>query len=73
LSRTDLAATDAWKAHAQVLREMLDHHIKKKERSLFAEPGEHFTDEQREAMGTEFVARKEALLSADRSAARKAA
>ena len=32
LSKTELAATDAWKAHAQVLQEMLDHHIKEEER-----------------------------------------
>lgn len=63
LSKTDLAATDAWKAHAQVLQEMLDHHIKEEERGIFEELGEHFTDEERDAMGADFVARKEKLLS----------
>lgn len=73
LSKTELAATDAWKAHAQVLQELLDHHIKEEERGIFEELGEHFTDEQREAMGAEFVARKQKLLPADRSQIKKAA
>jgi hemerythrin superfamily protein len=64
LSKTDLAATDGWKAHAQVLKEMLDHHIKEEERGIFEELGEHFTDEQRAAMGADFVARKKKLLAA---------
>jgi hemerythrin superfamily protein len=34
LSKTELAATDGWKAHAQVLKEMLDHHIKEEERGF---------------------------------------
>ena len=73
LSKTDLAATDGWKAHAQVLKEMLDHHVKEEEHGIFEELGEHFSDEQREAMGVDFVARKEKLLSADRSHTKKAA
>ena len=73
LSKTDLAATDAWKAHAHVLQEMLDHHIKEEERGIFEELGEHFTDEQRDAMGVDFVARKEKLVSADGSQVKRAA
>ena len=73
LSKTDLAATDAWKAHAQVLQEMLDHHIDEEERGIFAELGEHFTDEQRDAMGSDFVARKQKLLSPDGGQIKKAA
>ena len=73
LSKTDLAATDAWKAHAQVLQEMLDHHIKEEERGIFEELGEHFTDEQRDAMGADFVARKEKLLSTDGGQVKRAA
>ena len=73
LSKTDLAATDAWKAHAQVLQEMLDHHIEEEERGIFVELGEHFTDEQRDAMGSDFVARKQKLLSPDSSQITKAA
>ena len=73
LSKTDLAATDAWKAHAQVLQEMLDHHIKEEERGIFEELGEHFTDEQRDAMAADFVVRKKKLLPADRNEIEKAA
>jgi hemerythrin superfamily protein len=73
LSKTELAASGGWKAHAQVLKEMLDHHIKEEERGIFEELGEHFTDEQREAMGADFVARKEKLLAAHRSPVKKAA
>jgi len=67
LAKTDLAATDAWKAHAKVLKEMLDHHIKEEEHDIFEELGEHFSDEQRDAMGATFVARKEKLLGTERS------
>ena len=66
LSKTDLAATDAWKAHAKVLKELLDHHIKEEEREIFAELGEHFSDEQREAMGADFTSRKLKLFPAYR-------
>ena len=71
LSKTEVAATDAWKAHAQVLRELLDHHIKEEERGIFEELGEHFSDEQRDAMGRDFVARK--LLLVDGTRNKKAA
>ena len=58
LAKTDLAGTDAWKAHAKVLEEMLEHHIKEEERELFEELGEHFSDERRVAMGADFEAKK---------------
>jgi hemerythrin-like domain-containing protein len=64
LSKTDLAATDAWKAHAKVLKEMLDHHIKEEEGKIFEELGEHFSDEERDRIGTDFDSRKHALLDA---------
>lgn len=67
LSKTEVAATDAWKAYAQVLRELLDHHIKEEERGIFEELGKHFSDEQRDAMGADFVARKQKLLLLDGS------
>ena len=35
---------------------MLDDHIKEEERGIFEELGEHFTDEQRDAMGADFAA-----------------
>jgi hemerythrin superfamily protein len=73
LSKTNLAATDAWKAHAKVLHELLDHHIKEEEREIFEELGEHFSDEQRDVMGADFDARKVKLLPASRSQSRRAA
>lgn len=63
LSKTDLAGTDAWKAHAKVLKEMLDHHIDEEEDQVFGELGEHFSDDQRERLAGDFAARKQALLS----------
>jgi len=65
LAKTNLAGTDAWKAHAQVLKEMLDHHIAEEEHGIFEALGEHFSDDQREAMALNFVARKDKLLSAE--------
>ena len=59
LGKTELAGTDAWKAHAKVLKEMLEHHIKEEERGIFEELGEHFSDDQRVAMGADFAAKKD--------------
>ena len=73
LGKTRLAASDAWKAHAKVLQEMLDHHIKEEERGIFSELGEHFSDEQRDAMGADFAARKQKLLAPNGSRLRRAA
>ena len=73
LSKTELAATDAWKAHAQVLQELLDHHIKEEENGIFADLGEHFTDEERDSMGADFDLRKQRLLQTDGTRSKKAA
>ena len=73
LSKTHLAATDAWKAHAQVLQEMLDHHIKEEEHGIFQELGEHFSAEERDAMGTDFASRRQKLLAAGGARVKKAA
>lgn len=64
LSKTELAGTEAWKAHAEVLKEILEHHIKEEEREMFEELGEHFTDDERIAMGADFSARMEKSLRA---------
>jgi len=73
LSKTNLAATDAWKAHAKVLHELLDHHIKEEEHEIFEELGEHFSDEQRDVMGSDFATRKGKFLPVHRSQIRRAA
>jgi hemerythrin-like domain-containing protein len=64
LANTYDAASDMWKAHAKVLHEALDHHIKEEERAVFEELGEHFTEEEREAMATQFVQGKEKITTA---------
>jgi len=58
LAATADASSDMWRAHAKVIHDLLEHHIKEEESELFEELGEHFTDEEREAMGAQFVAGK---------------
>ncbi|MEP6942515.1 MAG: hemerythrin domain-containing protein [Betaproteobacteria bacterium] len=62
LANTTDASTDMWRAHARVLHEALEHHIKEEEGKMFEELGEHFSEEEREAMGLRFIAGKEKLL-----------
>jgi len=62
LANTADASTDMWRAHAKVLHEALEHHIKEEEGKMFEEIGEHFSDEEREAMATRFIAGKQKLL-----------
>jgi hemerythrin-like domain-containing protein len=62
LANTADVSSDMWKAHAVVLHEALEHHIKEEESKVFEELGEHFSDEQREAMGVEFTQGKLKLL-----------
>jgi hypothetical protein len=52
---------------------MLDPHIKEEEHGIFEELGKHFTDEQRDAMRADFVARKQKLLPIDGTQIKKAA
>ncbi len=61
LAGTADASSDIWKAHATVLHEALEHHIKEEESTLFEELGEHFSNEQRDAMGVEFTQGKNKL------------
>ena len=62
LGKTSLAGTDAWKAHAIVLKELLDHHVKEEESEIFNALGEHFGEETLAAMATEFQQGKAMLL-----------
>ena len=55
------AGSDMWKAHAKVLHEALEHHIAEEESKMFEELGEHFSDEEREAMGADFIRGKARL------------
>ena len=63
LSKTTLAGTGAWKAHAIVLKEILEHHIKEEEGEIFSVLGKEFSDEQRLAMGSAFTLEKNRLLT----------
>lgn len=56
-------ATDMWRAHAKVLHESLDHHIKEEEGAMFEELGEHFSEEERTSMGARFEQRRAELLA----------
>ena len=58
LGKTNLAGTDAWKAHATVLKEILEHHIQEEEDEFFEELREHFGNDQLEAMAVEFEKRE---------------
>jgi hemerythrin superfamily protein len=72
LSKTRLAGTDAWKAHATVLKELLEHHIKEEEDEIFGELGHRFNDAQLNAMGTTFLEQKNRRLRAKKTARRAA-
>lgn len=59
LANTADATSDMWKAHAKVLHESLEHHIKEEESELFEELGEHFSDAERQGMAAQFLRAKE--------------
>lgn len=59
------ASTDMWRAHAQVLQEMLEHHVKEEESEMFEEIGEHFSAEEREAMAAQFATLRDERLAAE--------
>lgn len=62
MSKPGIAATDGWKAHATVVKELLEHHIKEEESDIFDDLGNHFSDQQRAAMAAEFAQEKNRLL-----------
>jgi len=70
MSKTALAGSDAWKAHATVLKELLEHHIREEEKEIFKALGDEFSDARRAAMAEAFTEDKRALLN---RSARKAA
>ena len=43
-----------WKAEAQVMQEILEHHIDEEEEKIFDDVEDNFEDDEREAMGAEF-------------------
>jgi hypothetical protein len=63
LSRSRKIDSEEWHAVAGVLKEILDHHIDEEHDELFDELGEHFSDDQRKAMGTRFLAAKQKAIA----------
>jgi len=68
MSKPGIADTDGWKAHATVVKELLEHHIKEEEGDLFNDLGNHFSNEQRTAMAVEFSKGKARMLGQKRPA-----
>ncbi len=48
-----------WKAEAQVMQEILEHHIDEEEEKIFDDVEDNFEDEERNAMGAAFEKLKE--------------
>lgn len=57
------AASDMWRAHANVLYASLLHHIAGEEGRVFVDLSSHFSQADRVQMGADFLARRAALLS----------
>jgi len=74
LARLDAAhdaSTDMWRAHAKVLHEMLEHHIKEEESDVFEALGEHFSADERSAMAANFARLRDERLAAETGSTRK--
>lgn len=67
------ATSDMWRAHATVLQELLEHHIKEEEGEMFEELGEHFSAEEREAMAVQFATLRDERLAEETAPKRAAA
>jgi hemerythrin-like domain-containing protein len=75
LSRMRDLGSDQAKAHAEVLKELLEHHIEEEHSEMFDQLERDFDADQRAAMGAAFLAAKQeyARRSRPRKPARKAA
>jgi len=54
---------DAWMAELKVLEDLIDHHVDEEEGTGFGCARDDFTTEQLEAMGRQFQARKQELMT----------
>lgn len=73
MANTADASTDMWRAHAKVLHESLEHHIKEEESGMFEEVGEHFSEAQRVEMGERFLRKREAVMRNELATVQRAA
>ena len=53
--------TDEWKAHAKVLLDLLERHIEEEQAQVLSALEDHYSDDEREAMGRRFNAAKARL------------
>ncbi|MEO8676669.1 MAG: hemerythrin domain-containing protein [Casimicrobiaceae bacterium] len=67
MGKPGVAGSDGWKAHAAVVKELLEHHIKEEEGEIFAALDKQFSDQQRQAMAVNFTAEKARLTKGMRS------
>jgi len=70
MSMPGVAGTDGWKAHATVVKELLEHHIKEEEGDIFSALAKDFSDDQRDAMAVQFNRAKARLLGNKRAVKR---
>lgn len=56
-------STDDFAAHAKVLKELVEHHVKEEEKEMFPVAKKLMTSEELEALGEKMEARKEKLLA----------
>lgn len=61
LGKIDQGKSPEFTATAKVLRELLEHHIQEEERNVWDDVKEHFSDEQRTAMNTKYLAVKKTI------------
>jgi hypothetical protein len=58
MTKSRKTESDEWKAHSQVLLELISQHVEKEQGRLFDLMSEQYNDDEREAMGRRFVAAK---------------
>ena len=69
MTKSRKSESDEWKAHAQVLLELIGLHVEKEGRGLLKLLGEQFSDDEREAMYRRFVACRSRLATKVKEAA----
>jgi len=68
MAKPAIVGTDGWKAHATVVKELLEHHIEEEEGEMFSALAKQFSDRQREAMAENFTREKARLMKGVRPA-----